>query len=69
MNETDLSLLTDIQLLELCNLQMSDDEQSELSDLLTQNRENQLNDCSRLDELMQVYRRGKIRDFTRLLGF
>ena len=63
MSEADLTTLTNIQLFELCNLQMSDDAQSELSALLTQNRENQLtpNDLERLEELMQVYRRGLVR--------
>jgi hypothetical protein len=53
MNENDLTSLTDAQLLEVRDLQMSDDEQSELSDLLARNRENQLtpNDVYRLEEL------------------
>jgi hypothetical protein len=63
MSETDLTTLTDIQLLEVCNLQMPDNEQSELSDLLAQNRESQLtpNGLERLQELMQIYRHGLVR--------
>jgi hypothetical protein len=63
MSETDLTTLTDLQLLEVCNMQMLDDEQSELSALLAQNRENQLtpNGIERLEELMQIYRRGLVR--------
>ena len=63
MQETDLTTLTDIQLLEVCNMQMPNDEQSELSALMTQNRDNQLtpNDLERLEELMQIYRRGLVR--------
>ena len=63
MSETDLTTLTDRQLLELRNLRMSDDQQLELSDLLAQNRENQLSvkDAARLEELMQIYWHGLVR--------
>jgi hypothetical protein len=63
MDQNDLTRLTDQQLLEICDLQMADDEQAELSSLLARNRENQLTaaDIVRLDDLMQVYRHGLVR--------
>ena len=55
--------LSDERLLELCNLQMTDEQQAELSDLLALIREGQLNnqDHERLDALMYIYRKGMIR--------
>jgi hypothetical protein len=51
------------EVLALCDVTMSDDEQAELSTLLNDQRENQLDDLrqARLDELMQTYRRGLVR--------
>jgi hypothetical protein len=42
---------------------MSDQQQATLSDLLDQSRENRLNETARarLEQLMQVYRRGLVR--------
>ena len=61
MNEWDD--ITDEQVLDWCDSQMTDEQQTELSELLGRNRENQLttNDAIRLEELMQVYRHGMIR--------
>jgi len=61
--ELPLDLMPDERILELCDAQMPQDAQDELSDLLAQNRENSLSAEGhiRLDELMQVYRRGLVR--------
>lgn len=55
--------LPDDQVLTLCQLQMNPAQQSELSDLLTRNRETHLSaaDQARLDELLNEYRRGMVR--------
>ncbi len=55
--------LPDEQVLVLCDMAMSETDQAELSDLLADQREGQLDDARRvrLDELMQVYRRGLVR--------
>jgi hypothetical protein len=47
----------------LCDMQMDDARQMELSDLLADNREGALDGAKhkRLDELMLVYRRGTVR--------
>jgi hypothetical protein len=58
-----LELLPDSQILALCELQMDVEQQDELGDLLARNREGLLDETERqrLDELMQVYRRGLVR--------
>jgi hypothetical protein len=55
--------LSDEEVLALCDSQMPEDEQEQLSDLLSLQREGQLTpaDRSRLDELMGAYRRGMLR--------
>ena len=55
--------LSDEEVLALCDSQMPDDEQQQLSDLLHRQREGQLSlaDQPRLDELMGKYRRGLVR--------
>jgi len=55
--------LPDDQVLALCDLQISGEQQEELSDLLARSREGQLNKAEheRLEELMLVYRRGLVR--------
>jgi hypothetical protein len=55
--------LSDEEILGLCDLQMTDEDQAELSRLLARNREGQLGDTdrTRLDALMQMYRRGLVR--------
>jgi len=62
---TDLpvELLPDEEVLALSEMQMDPKQQEELSDLLARNREGLLNEeeHARLDELMQVYRRGLVR--------
>jgi hypothetical protein len=47
----------------LCDGQLTDQDQEELSSLLARNREGQLDDTDRirLDALMQMYRRGLVR--------
>jgi len=59
----DLDSLPDDRLLAVCDLTMPPDRHAELSDLLEQNREGQLNDGSRnrLNELMAEYQRGLLR--------
>lgn len=60
--ETPVELLTDEQVLALRDIQMSADEQAELSALLARQREGtlDLDGRDRLDHLMQTYRRGMI---------
>ena len=62
---TDLPMeaLPDEQVLALCDMTMSESEQTELSDLLAAQQEGQLSqgERARLDDLMQVYRRGLVR--------
>jgi hypothetical protein len=55
--------LPDDEVLALCDVEMSTDEQAELSILLGDQREGQLDNTRRVrfDELMQVYRRGLVR--------
>jgi hypothetical protein len=54
--------LPDEQVLSLCDGQLADAQQAELSDLLARNREEVLSDPerSRLDELMAIYRQGLV---------
>jgi len=55
--------LSNEQVLELCDIQMSRKQQRELSALLEKNRESELDDAgrARLDDLMTVYRQGLVR--------
>jgi hypothetical protein len=55
--------LSDQEVLALCDSQMPEDEQEQLSELLYRQREGQLTpaDRARLDELMGNYRRGMLR--------
>lgn len=66
--EAPIHLLPDDQVLALRDLHMSDDQQEELSDLLAAQREGTLDSVGlvRLDELMQVYRKGMVRKSTAL---
>jgi len=61
--DTPVDLLPDEQVLALRDQQMSEDQQSELDELLASQREGGLGDASRrrLDELMDLYRRGMTR--------
>jgi hypothetical protein len=61
--EPALELLSDAQLLAVCDRQMDPGPQEELSDLLDRNREGLLADAERrrLEELMRRYRRGLVR--------
>ncbi|MEZ4711931.1 MAG: hypothetical protein R3A44_32395 [Caldilineaceae bacterium] len=58
-----IEALSNEQLLTVSELQLPEHLQSELSNLLNLNREEQLNSDqrTRLDELMQLYRRGLVR--------
>jgi hypothetical protein len=55
--------LSDEQVIALADLMMSDDDQAELSNLLADQREGNLDDVkqARLNELMQIYRHGLVR--------
>ena len=55
--------LPDNEVLRLCDLQLDDHNQAELSRLLTSNREHSLTAAERaqLDDLMTLYRRGLVR--------
>jgi hypothetical protein len=55
--------LSDEEVLALCDAQMPEDEQQQLSELLDRQREGQLSpaDRPRLDDLMDSYRRGLVR--------
>jgi hypothetical protein len=61
--EVPVESLSDEEILALCDMQMAAKEQEEMSRLLAQSREGQLddNDRTRLDTLMQMYRRGLVR--------
>jgi len=61
--ELPVDLLPDQEVLALCDMQMDRKQQEELSELLARNREGVLDQQgrARLDELMQVYRRGLVR--------
>lgn len=61
--EPPVESLSDDKVLALCDLQMDPAEQMELGRLLSENREGTLDSWgrTRLDELMQVYRRGLVR--------
>jgi hypothetical protein len=62
-SELPVDSLSDEEVLSLCVLEMPVNEQTELSNLLALNREGILeqNQRQRLDELMQIYRKGIIR--------
>jgi hypothetical protein len=61
--EVPIDCLSDEEILGLCDMQMADEDQNELSYLFARNREGQLDntDHARLDALMQMYRRGIVR--------
>lgn len=63
ITELPVESLPDEQVLVLCDLQMERQQQEVFSDLLARNQEGQLNDAEvkRLDDLMEVYRRGLVR--------
>jgi DNA polymerase/3'-5' exonuclease PolX len=54
--------LSDAQVLALCDRMMTDDDQTEMSQLLEQHRESLLTEVGqqRLDALMQIYRTGMV---------
>jgi antitoxin component of RelBE/YafQ-DinJ toxin-antitoxin module len=58
-----VDMLSDAQVIALSEMTMDEDLQAELSDLLYDQREEQLDDTGRgrLDELMQVYRADMVR--------
>ena len=62
VTELPVEALPDDQVLALRDAQMSDEQQEQLRDLLTQQREGLLDSAARLrlDELMGVYRRGMV---------
>lgn len=61
--EIDLDALSDMELLSVCDSLLNPDDQGELSDLLEQNREGQLDPQarSRLGTLMTKYQQGLLR--------
>ncbi|MCK4486950.1 MAG: hypothetical protein KAU38_09335 [Desulfobacterales bacterium] len=61
--ELPVEFLPDLEVLALRDLQMVPTEQTELSSLLSENREGSLDDQgrARLDKLMKIYRRGLVR--------
>ncbi|PSB14475.1 hypothetical protein C7B65_26390 [Phormidesmis priestleyi ULC007] len=61
--EPAIASLSDTQVLALCDSELSLQEQTQLSDLLGKQRENQLrsDERSHLDHLLQRYRRGLVR--------
>lgn len=61
--EMPIELLPDEEVLAIRDLQLSEQQQTELSDLLALQREDSLPDTarSRLDELLSLYRRGMVR--------
>jgi len=63
INEIPVESLPDEQVLALCNLQMSGQQQKIFSDLQARHSEGELNpqEISKLNELMQVYRHGSVR--------
>jgi len=63
VNELPVEALSDGDVLGLTELQLSDDQQTALSELLERNRENSLDEKDRrhLDELMRVYEHGLLR--------
>jgi hypothetical protein len=63
LNETAIADLPDEQILKLCDLQMSEPQQTQMSLLLEKQRESTLQqgELEQLDGLLQVYRRGMVR--------
>ncbi|MBK9232252.1 MAG: hypothetical protein IPO15_15715 [Anaerolineae bacterium] len=63
MSDLPVEALPDSQVLALCDSQLTNAQQEQLSRLLAHQREGWLSgdDRRRLDELMQVYRRGLVR--------
>ena len=63
VTEPPAELLSDEQVMALCDMQMPSDQQKALSDLLARQREEQLNETEtqELSRLMQVYRQGLVR--------
>ena len=63
LSELPVSTLPDDQVTALADLMMSESDQEELADLLDDQREGMLDQARRLrlDELLQVYRRGMVR--------
>lgn len=61
--EPEISSLPDAQVLALCDLELSPQEQTQLGDLLGKQRENQLqeDEVQQLNQLLQCYRRGLMR--------
>ncbi len=61
--ELPIEELPDDQVLALRDIQMSDEQQEELSELLARNREHPLGDSDRvrLEELLHTYRRGMVK--------
>ncbi len=63
VDDMPVEMLVDDHVLQIATMQLPEDQQSELSDLLSKNREGELDDAGhkRLDELMAVYRLGLVR--------
>ena len=63
INEIPVDALPDEQVLALCSLQMSEQQQTVFSDLQSRYSEGLLNETEikNLNELMQIYRRGSLR--------
>lgn len=63
LKEVPVESLPDERVLALCDMQLEGEQQEQMSELLARNREGQLDDVQarRLEELMQVYRRGLVR--------
>ncbi|MFM2431400.1 MAG: hypothetical protein RLZZ511_2613 [Cyanobacteriota bacterium] len=61
--ERAIEQLSDVQVLALCDRMMTDDDQTEMSQLLEQHREGLLTEPAqqRLDALMRIYRAGMVR--------
>jgi hypothetical protein len=61
--EPEISSLPDAQVLALCDSELSSQEQTQLSELLGKQRENQLHEdeMQQLNQLLQRYRRGLVR--------
>jgi predicted transcriptional regulator len=61
--EPSIELLSDEQVLALCDSELEPAQQEQLSELLAKNREGQVSKAERqqLDELMSTYRRGLLR--------
>jgi hypothetical protein len=63
INEIPIDSLPDEQVLALCNIQMEGQQQRIFSDLQARHNEGQLDvqEISKLDELMKLYRHGSVR--------